>query len=253
MQQRLARMRRRLAKFAALLQNKDRFLATAWCLRHGTGFETWARAIDPVLWYETLDIARRIQQDAARVIPGLPITGGQARARGGGGCDVRKLYFLARRVKPNVIVETGVSAGYSSRAFLEAIRANGCGRLYSSDLPVLLEKSQVGCLVPASLRESWRLYYEGDAVNLPQILSEVRGIDLFHYDSAKAIAAKEQVFAAVRPHLTANSVVIVDDIDRDSFFSTLVPVWKRDFFVFRTVGVLGLNARLRDVNRSGVA
>lgn len=31
---------------------------------------------------------------------------------GGGGCDVRKLYFLAHSVKPEVIVETGASAGY---------------------------------------------------------------------------------------------------------------------------------------------
>lgn len=107
-------------------------------------------------------------------------------------------YFLARLVKPEVVVETGASAGYSSRAFLEAIRANGFGRLYSRDLPFFLTGEQVGCLVVAALmRERWELSYDGDTINIPQILGAVSAIDLFHYDSDKALRAKEEVFAMV--------------------------------------------------------
>jgi len=239
----IARLKRRLMKLTRILRDTDRFRGTLWCLRHSTAFPEWARRVDPALWDETLEVARRIHQDAAQIIPGLPITGGQAGATGGGGCDVRKLYFLARRLKPQVIVETGVSAGYSSRAFLEAIRANGSGRLYSSDLPIYLTRAQVGCLVPDSLREPWTLYYDGDAVNLPRIFSDAPAIDLFHYDSDKALAAKEQVFAAVRPRLRPGGVVVVDDIDRDAFFQRLAGAWHRDYLVFRTVGVLGLSER----------
>lgn len=227
-------------KLSRILQDRDRFLATAWCTWKGTPFESWARATDPALWTETLEVARQIKDDAARIIPGLPITGGQPGAAGGGGCDVRKLYFIARRVKPRVIVETGVSAGYSSRAFLEAIRANGFGRLYSSDLPVFLEPEQVGCLVPQALRERWELFSEGDTANIPRIVNAVPSIDLFHYDSDKSARGKEVTFGLVRPKMAADGVIVVDDIDRDAFFRKAAAQWGGgSVLVFRNVGVIG--------------
>lgn len=73
MLQRLAPMRRRLVQLCRILQDRDRFLATAWCMWKGTAFESWARGIDPVLSNETLEVARQVQRDGARVIPGLPI------------------------------------------------------------------------------------------------------------------------------------------------------------------------------------
>ncbi|MGE3841784.1 MAG: O-methyltransferase [Vicinamibacterales bacterium] len=241
----LALLKRRLMKLSRILQDRDRFLATAWCTWKGTAFEPWARATDPALWAETLEVARQIKDDAARIIPGLPITGGQPGAGGGGGCDVRKLYFLARRVKPRVIVETGVSAGYSSRAFLEAIRANGFGRLYSSDLPVFLEPEQVGCLVPQALREHWELFSEGDTVNIPRIVNAVSSIDLFHYDSDKSASGKEATFSLVRPKMAADGVIVVDDIDRDAFFRRVAARWGGGVLVFRTVGVIGFTTNRR--------
>lgn len=236
-------MRRRLVKLSRVLRDKDRFLATVWCVWNGMAFESWARALDPILWNETLDVARRIHRDAALIIPGLPITGGRQGAIGGGGCDVRKLYFLARLVKAKVIVETGVSAGYSSRAFLEAIQANGCGRLYSSDLPLFLTREQVGCMVPAPMREHWELLYEGDSINLPRILSAVRSIDLLHYDSDKSVRAKEDVFAMIRPKMARDGVIVIDDIDRDPFFRRVAARWGGRALVFRNVGVVGLAER----------
>jgi predicted O-methyltransferase YrrM len=239
---RLALTQRRLVKLSRILRNRDRLLATAWCVWHGTAFESWARTRDPALWRETLDVAGRIRRDASEIVPHLPISGGQ-RATGGGGCDVRKLYFLARLTKPAVIVETGVSAGYSSRAFLEAIRANGFGRLYSSDMPIHLSKEQVGCLVPPALRGAWELFYDGDAINLPRILSAVPAVDLFHYDSDKSFRAKQDVFALVRPKLAYSAVIVIDDIDRDAFFRTVAARWDARRLVFRNVGVLGYAGR----------
>ncbi len=241
----IALLKRRLLKLSRIVQDPERFLATAWCAWKGTGFEAWARAIDPALWTETLEVAQRIKDDAERIIPGLPITGGQPGAAGGGGCDVRKLYFIARRVKPRVIVETGVSAGYSSRAFLEAIRANGFGRLYSSDLPVFLEPDQVGCLVPGSMREHWELFSEGDQSNIPRILAAVPSIDLFHYDSDKSASGKAATFGLVRPKMATDGVLVIDDIDRDAFFRKVAARWGGSVQVFRTVGVIGFRANRR--------
>lgn len=76
MAQRLTRTRRRLVKRSRIFRNKDRFLSTVRRLWNGTAFESWARTLDPALWSETLDVARQIECDMARIIPGLPISSG---------------------------------------------------------------------------------------------------------------------------------------------------------------------------------
>ena len=50
------------------------------------------------------------------------------------------LYFLVRLINAKNVLETGVSAGSSSRSILEALKINGFGKLYSSDLAIYLEK-----------------------------------------------------------------------------------------------------------------
>ena len=245
MNARLDRARRRLVKLSRVLRDRERFLGTTWCLWKSTAFEPWARELDSTLWGETLDISNRIYRDAARAIAGLPITGGQPGVIGGGGCDVRKLYFLARYTKPEVIVETGVSAGYSSRAFLEAIQANGFGRLYSSDLPIHLTEEQVVCIVPDPMRENWELYYEVDDVNIPHILNRVETVDLFHYDSDKSVSAKEHVVGMVLERMTSDGLIIIDDIDRDAFFRKFSACRPTDSIVFRNVGVIGIPRKAR--------
>lgn len=240
--QRLERARRRLVKAFRVLKDGDRFRGTIWCLWNSTEFSRWAKETDRKLWEETLEISTHIYEDAAKAIVGLPITGGQPGVIGGGGCDVRKLYFLARHRKPKVIVETGVSAGYSSRAFLEAIRANGIGRLYSSDLPLHLTREQVGCIVPPSMRNDWELYYDGDAKNIPLILATVPRVDLFHYDSEKSVDAKRRVIGLIRQKMPVNGLIVVDDIDRDGYFRELSSHSPQDSMVFRNVGVIGIQS-----------
>ena len=53
----------------------------------------------------------------------------------GGGGAYNIIYFLTRLIKPKIIFETGVGAGYSTYAFLTAIKENNLGTLYSSDFP----------------------------------------------------------------------------------------------------------------------
>ena len=43
-------------------------------------------------------------------------------------------------------------------------------------------------MVPASMRKQRELFYEGDSINLPRILSAVHSIDLVHYDSDKSVS-----------------------------------------------------------------
>ncbi len=88
-------------------------------------------------------------------------------------------------------MKPGVAAGWSSCAILEALEVNGSdGRLFSSDFPYIRQRdsaAEIGTLVPAKFRERWRLAVDGDRVNLPRFLDEIKTIDLFHYDSDKSI------------------------------------------------------------------
>ena len=47
-----------------------------------------------------------------------------------------ELYVLVRHLRPEHIIETGVSSGFSSAHFLLALRRNGRGQLHSIDLPL---------------------------------------------------------------------------------------------------------------------
>ena len=55
----------------------------------------------------------------------------------------------------------------------------------------------------------------------------MRSIDLFHYDSDKSVAAKEQVFAMIRPQMAPYRLTVVDNIDRDAFFRRVAARWGR--------------------------
>jgi hypothetical protein len=128
-------------------------------------------------------------------------------------------------MKPRVAVETGVAAGWTSRAILEAQQRNARGQLWSSDFPYLKNDdptSSIGCLVPESLRAGWYLRIEGDRRNLPEILNECGPIDLFHYDSDKSFNGRNWAMKTVASSLHQRSVVVMDDIQDNMFFARFV-------------------------------
>ena len=128
---------------------------------------------------------------------------------------------MARYYQPQVVVETGVAVGYSSQTFLSALEKNGSGKLFSSDFPYFRLKDPqqyIGVLVEQRLRGNWQLYTQGDELNLGAILPQVKQIDLFHYDSDKRYKGREAALAIVRPKLSSNAVLIMDDIQDNAFF-----------------------------------
>src|SRR5215203_1891780 len=125
----------------------------AWLREHSTSAAGLAARYDAALWEEAgaFDVAFRAH--AKRVLKDIP------HDLGGGG-DHRFLYWLVRYLRPQVVLETGVAAGWSSRAFLLALRENGSGRLYSSDLPYFRLRDPerfIGILVEPELRDDWTL------------------------------------------------------------------------------------------------
>ncbi|WP_298163017.1 class I SAM-dependent methyltransferase [Brevundimonas sp.] len=211
------------ARMSSASEARDRAEVLEWCRSIAEPYAEWAESVSPELWAE----ASRFGEDlVARATTELAT----AKTRFGGGGAYALLYFMVRLHRPSVIVETGVAAGWSSTAFLSALEANGHGELWSSDLPYFRQGAKVeeiGVLVPESLRGRWRLFVEGDRVNLPRIVDQVTGIDLFHYDSDKTGAGRDYALEIVSPLLSEDATVLFDDILDNGHFRDLALPGKR--------------------------
>lgn len=162
---------------------------------------------------------------------------------------------MTRKLKPGVAVETGVAAGFSSYATLLGLEANGFGTLFSSDLPYFRiphPEQYVGVLVPEELRGRWQLSIDGDRLNIPKILGQVSCIDFIHYDSDKSYRERKWAMEQLMPLTNKGFVVIMDDIQDDSYFAELVS-GTTNWHVFRfegkylgVIGLGGLSAPLND-------
>lgn len=134
---------------------------------------------------------------------------------------VEVLYFLTLNFKPKIILETGVAAGMSSYCFLDAIKKNNYGTLYSSDFPFLKyenPKQYIGVMVPNNLKKNWNLEIAGDNINIKKFKKQLNNIDLLFYDSDKRYSSKIKFFKSVKKLLNKESIIIIDDLHNDSFF-----------------------------------
>ncbi len=124
--------------------------------------------------------------------------------------------------RPGKVVETGVAHGLTSRVVLEALERNGCGHLWSIDLPAVDSAlhSEIGMAIPQYRRHRWT-YVPGTArQRLPGLLDELAGIDVFIHDSLHTgrnqMFELESAWSAMRD----GAVAVVDDIDHSLAFRT---------------------------------
>jgi hypothetical protein len=130
----------------------------------------------------------------------------------------RALWCLVHHLKPEVIVETGVARGLTSRVLLEALQRQGRGRLWSIDLPPLsiplsVRRAELAAAVPASRRSRWQ-YLEGSSRRrLGPLLRELGGVDLFVHDSwhstRNVLFELSRAWSALKP----GGALLCDDID----------------------------------------
>lgn len=203
-----------LGKVRARLRPTHRDEALAWAAARAESVDAFAEALDAGLWAEAGAWAEAFEPEARDRLAaiGVPL---------GGGGHHRLLHFLTRLRRPETVVETGVAAGWSSAAVLAAIATNGHGALWSSDFPYFrLEDPEryVGCIVPEEHRAGWHLYLRGDRANLTEILGRCGPVALFHYDSDKSYEGRTFGMDALEPHLTADAVIVCDDIDDNTWF-----------------------------------
>ncbi len=218
----------------------DRRAATEWAANRVEDFATFGRAHSAELFDEATEFADRLAIEAPAKLRTLGV------GMGGGG-HYQLTYFLVRLRRPTTVVETGVAAGWTSEAILAALEVNGHGTLWSSDFPYFrLEDPEryVGVLVEERLKHRWHLGTQGDAKNLAEFLPQIDSIDLVHYDSDKSVSGRTRTMDLLAAKLAEDSVVVMDDIQDNTFFRDWVTrdgVSARVFgFGGKYVGLTGL-------------
>jgi hypothetical protein len=139
------------------------------------------------------------------------------------------LYGLARALKPEYVVETGIAAGVSTAFLGAALIENGRGKLFSIELPpgeasqrALADGSLyawhqrgVGWAIPretrSSLGERHRVILQDVRRALPELLRELPYVDLFFHDDLHTPDHMFWEYEAVWAKLSARGVLVSDD------------------------------------------
>lgn len=125
------------------------------------------------------------------------------------------LYLICRLLRPKVIVETGVSDGFSSSFILKALEENNQGKLYSIDFPNQPgheNRNQSGWLIPLDLRPRWELIIGDSKQKLPDLIERLKTIDIFSHDSDHSYNHVLFELNTVWPVIAQKGIVLVDDI-----------------------------------------
>ena len=175
-----------------------------------------AEILDEPAIRETEEDTRRLLEDIHDGDPFSPRWAADSRF-------ARLCYLLCRLISPSVVLETGVAYGVSSVFILKALEENGHGALYSVDLPPLRSEYERfwGIAVPEALRGRWMVHRGSSARVLPQLLQEIRTVDLFVHDSLHTHKNMHREFDTVWPHLRNGAVLLADDVERNLAFGEL--------------------------------
>src|SRR5262249_35818720 len=144
----------------------------------------------------------------------------------------RACWCFVRHLRPLRVLETGVARGLTTRSILEALRREGVGRLWSIDLPPLLEhdlQRETGAAVPEHLRENWTLLEGSSRRHLSELLSRLGTIQLFVHDSMHTERNLRFELDQAWKSLQPGGILLADDIERNngfhSFLQTFSPAY----------------------------
>ena len=120
------------------------------------------------------------------------------------------LYVLCRKLKPDTVVETGVSGGVSSSFILCALDENRHGELFSIDLPW---GEQSGWMIPDCLRHRWHLEQGSSAEKLPPLLEKLGAIDMFLHDSEHSYENMFREYKSAWAYLKAGGILLSHNVE----------------------------------------
>lgn len=135
----------------------------------------------------------------------------------------RAVWCATVHTRPEVVIETGVAHGVTSRVVLEALTVHDRGQLWSIDLPHPFNHelhSQIGIAVTDACRVRWS-YVEGSSKQrLPGLITQVGNVQIFIHDSLhtarNTLFEMNQAARVMRP----GGVMLVDDISTHRGFVT---------------------------------
>jgi hypothetical protein len=134
----------------------------------------------------------------------------------------RAVWCVARHTRPEVVVETGVAHGITSRVVLEALQQNDFGHLWSIDLPFPFDQgvhAETGAAVTDACRSRWSYLEGSSSQRLPPLVAKLGHVNMFIHDSLhtakNTLFEMEQAASVMSP----GGVMLVDDIgeSHDSF------------------------------------
>jgi hypothetical protein len=128
----------------------------------------------------------------------------------------RAAWCLTAHLRPSQVVETGVARGLTTRVILEALDRTGDGRLWSIDLPPLIEhrlEDETAAAVPREHRRRWTYVRGSSRRRLPQLLDRIGPIELFVHDSMHTRRNVLFELEHASRALVAGGAVLVDDVD----------------------------------------
>ena len=149
------------------------------------------------------------------------------------------IYALVRALRPQCVVETGVSAGRSSTFILEALRVNEFGSLFSIDVPYGPE--EVGCMIPKHLQDRWHLFLGSSEELLPNLLIKLAQVDMFLHDSEHSFENMSFEFGVARKHVREGGLILSHNVQRNMAFKELcISLGKNPTFVCKGDKNLGI-------------
>ena len=165
-----------------------------------------------------------IHRDLAREVSNVPSAGALIQAP--------LIYLILRVTKPEWVVETGISSGYSARLALEALAVNGRGHLDSIGIDVFalgppgaardgaMAGRSVGWLVPPRLHPRWGLIIGRSEEKLPALLGLRSGeLDVFLHDSLHQYPVMKAEYELAAAALKPGGLLLSHDIHASAAWS----------------------------------
>jgi predicted O-methyltransferase YrrM len=130
------------------------------------------------------------------------------------------VYEVARAVRPDMIVETGVATGVTSAYLLAALEDNKHGILQSIDLPPtdMIVAGHVGAAIPGDLRHRWIYHWGASRRLLPKLLDGLDGRLMFVHDSDHSYRNMAWEIRAAWRAMNTSGVIVCDDVHLNSAF-----------------------------------
>jgi hypothetical protein len=134
----------------------------------------------------------------------------------------RALWCVVVHTQPEVVIETGVAHGVTSRIVLEALAQNNAGHLWSVDLPFPFDHrlhGETGIVVTDACRPRWTYVEGASKQQLPPLVAQVGHVEMFIHDSLHTTENTAFEMEQAASAMSAGGVMLIDDINSNMGFT----------------------------------